>query len=201
MSSAPTATFSTRGSRAVPALPGATSTRATRSLCASFQASACSRPPPPTTSTVSGPLDDGADSGAGRGAHVGTTPRPDAALVLHGRDAVHVGPPPAPSVHGPGAPLPGTPPAGFYRPPPQIRSLARRCGSFRSTEGADCKCRISSPRPRFVGCSRIDIEPHINRTKAPTTMSVDRSFYRCMRRWGVEEYFLKAEAHAAREAD
>ena len=58
MSSARTETFSTRGSRAVPALPGATSTRATRSLCASFQASACSRPPPPTTSTVSGSFED-----------------------------------------------------------------------------------------------------------------------------------------------
>src|SRR5206468_2686421 len=36
-------------SRAVPAFPGATYTRATRGLCAIFHASACSRPPPPTT--------------------------------------------------------------------------------------------------------------------------------------------------------
>ena len=67
MSSAPTATFSTRGSRAVPALPGATSTRSTRSLCASFHASACSRPPPPTTSTVSGPFEDGENPESGAG--------------------------------------------------------------------------------------------------------------------------------------
>jgi hypothetical protein len=45
------ATFATPGSRAVPALPGATNTFATRGDCASFHASACSRPPPPMTRT------------------------------------------------------------------------------------------------------------------------------------------------------
>ena len=39
------------GSSAVPALPGATITSVTRGDCASFQASACSRPPPPMTRT------------------------------------------------------------------------------------------------------------------------------------------------------
>ncbi len=38
-------------SAAVPALPGATNTSSTRLDCASFQARACSRPPPPTTRT------------------------------------------------------------------------------------------------------------------------------------------------------
>src|SRR6185437_3151300 len=42
-------TFASAGSRAVPALPGATNTFATRGDRASFHASACSRPPPPTT--------------------------------------------------------------------------------------------------------------------------------------------------------
>ena len=42
------------GSRAVPALPGATNTLATRGDCATFHASACSRPPPPTTRTFIG---------------------------------------------------------------------------------------------------------------------------------------------------
>src|SRR5512139_42906 len=42
-------TFSTPSSRAVPALPGATRTFETRGLRASFQASACSRPPEPMT--------------------------------------------------------------------------------------------------------------------------------------------------------
>src|SRR5215831_18956910 len=42
-------TFSTPGSRAVPPLPGATYTFWTRGLCASLQASACSRPPLPMT--------------------------------------------------------------------------------------------------------------------------------------------------------
>ena len=42
-------TFS--ASIAVPALPGATNTRSTRELWAIFQASACSRPPLPITST------------------------------------------------------------------------------------------------------------------------------------------------------
>ena len=39
------------GSRAVPALPGATKTLHTRGDCAIFHASACSRPPPPMTRT------------------------------------------------------------------------------------------------------------------------------------------------------
>src|SRR5205814_4224375 len=43
--------FSTPVSVAVPPLPGATNTFCTRGLCASFQASACSRPPAPTTSS------------------------------------------------------------------------------------------------------------------------------------------------------
>ena len=47
-----TATFTSAGSRAVPALPGATNTRATRGLCAIFHASACSRPPPPIDEDV-----------------------------------------------------------------------------------------------------------------------------------------------------
>src|SRR5699024_9054037 len=44
------ATFSTPGSLAVPALPGATNTFSTFGDCASFHASACSRPPLPSTS-------------------------------------------------------------------------------------------------------------------------------------------------------
>src|SRR5436190_7635456 len=44
------ATFLRCGSSPVPALPGATKTASTRSPCASFQASACSRPPLPMTS-------------------------------------------------------------------------------------------------------------------------------------------------------
>src|SRR5580658_10788923 len=51
MSSAATATLRTFGSAALPALPGATSTAATRAAAAHFHASACSRPPPPTIST------------------------------------------------------------------------------------------------------------------------------------------------------
>ena len=43
------ATLTSASSRAVPALPGATYTRATRGLCAIFHASACSLPPPPMT--------------------------------------------------------------------------------------------------------------------------------------------------------
>src|SRR4051812_25873467 len=43
------ATFSTPVSVAVPPLPGATKTFCTRGLLASFHASACSRPPDPTT--------------------------------------------------------------------------------------------------------------------------------------------------------
>ena len=42
-------TFSSPSSRAVPALPGATSTFETRGERASFHASACSRPPEPMT--------------------------------------------------------------------------------------------------------------------------------------------------------
>ena len=44
-----TGAFSTPVSVAVPPLPGATNTFCTRGLSASFQASACSRPPLPTT--------------------------------------------------------------------------------------------------------------------------------------------------------
>ena len=47
----PTATFRRCGSSAVPALPGATMTSETFSDWAHFHASACSRPPLPTTST------------------------------------------------------------------------------------------------------------------------------------------------------
>src|SRR5262245_58636127 len=50
-SSAPTSTLRTRGSVAVPPLPGATSTSETFGDCATFQASACSRPPLPTIRT------------------------------------------------------------------------------------------------------------------------------------------------------
>src|SRR3990172_1265317 len=49
-------TFSTPGSRAVPPFPGATNTFWPRGLGASFQAIACSRPPPPMTrSFIRGP--------------------------------------------------------------------------------------------------------------------------------------------------
>ena len=48
MSSAATLTLRTRGSVAVPPLPGATSTSETFGDCAHFHASACSRPPEPT---------------------------------------------------------------------------------------------------------------------------------------------------------
>ena len=51
MSVAGTGTLRTFGSRAVPALPGATNTSATRGEAAHFQASACSRPPEPTMRT------------------------------------------------------------------------------------------------------------------------------------------------------
>src|SRR5438477_1295825 len=47
-------TLVTPGSRAVPAFPGATNTFASRLEVASFHASACSRPPPPTTRTFNG---------------------------------------------------------------------------------------------------------------------------------------------------
>jgi hypothetical protein len=45
------ATFSHLASVAVPALPGATKTFATRESCATFQARACSRPPLPMIKT------------------------------------------------------------------------------------------------------------------------------------------------------
>ena len=48
-SSASTATQTTPGSWAIAALPGATITWLTPGSAASFQANACSRPPPPTT--------------------------------------------------------------------------------------------------------------------------------------------------------
>jgi hypothetical protein len=51
MSLASTSTLRHLSSCAVPALPGATSTSLTRGDCASFQASACSRPPEPMTRT------------------------------------------------------------------------------------------------------------------------------------------------------
>ena len=50
------ATLVSPGSRAVPALPGATNTLATRGDCAIFHASACSRPPPPMTRMFIAPL-------------------------------------------------------------------------------------------------------------------------------------------------
>src|SRR5689334_4666103 len=53
-SSAATSTLRTRGSVAVPPLPGATSTPETLGDCAHFQASACSRPPEPTIRTFMG---------------------------------------------------------------------------------------------------------------------------------------------------
>src|SRR5258708_7279792 len=49
ISSAGIAMFLTFASRAVPELPGATNTCVTPGDCASFHASACSRPPEPTT--------------------------------------------------------------------------------------------------------------------------------------------------------
>src|SRR5262249_21726712 len=55
MSSASTPMLRTRGSAAVPALPGATRTSVTRAAPAHFQASACSRPPPPTIRTFMAP--------------------------------------------------------------------------------------------------------------------------------------------------
>ncbi len=48
------ATFSHLASVAVPALPGATKTFATRGSWATFQARACSRPPLPMMSTFMG---------------------------------------------------------------------------------------------------------------------------------------------------
>src|SRR5690606_1447170 len=48
---AATATFRVFGSRAVPALPGATRTSRTSGDCAAFHAIACSRPPPPMIRT------------------------------------------------------------------------------------------------------------------------------------------------------
>ncbi len=55
MSVACTATLRTFGSRAVPALPGATNTSVTRVDAAHFQASACSRPPAPTIENFHAP--------------------------------------------------------------------------------------------------------------------------------------------------
>src|SRR3954471_448124 len=49
-----TGAFSRPGSVAVPPLPGATNTFCTRGLCASFHASACSRPPEPMTRSFIG---------------------------------------------------------------------------------------------------------------------------------------------------
>src|SRR6185503_7310923 len=54
-SSAATSTLRTRGSVAVPPLPGATSTSETFGDWAHFHASACSRPPEPTINTFIGP--------------------------------------------------------------------------------------------------------------------------------------------------
>src|SRR5262245_13135619 len=51
MSSAAMSTLVTRGSSAVPALPGATYTALTCEACATFHASACSRPPDPMMRT------------------------------------------------------------------------------------------------------------------------------------------------------
>ncbi|MNJ80293.1 hypothetical protein D3C77_786200 [compost metagenome] len=54
ISSTSMATFSHLASVAVPALPGAMNTFSTRLSCATFQASACSRPPLPMISTFMG---------------------------------------------------------------------------------------------------------------------------------------------------
>src|SRR5882672_2298849 len=51
MSSAAIGTLTVFGSSAVPALPGATKIALTRGAAATFQANACSRPPPPMIST------------------------------------------------------------------------------------------------------------------------------------------------------
>src|SRR5207244_105746 len=78
-SSAATSTLRTRGSVAVPPLPGATSTSETFGDFAHFQASACSRPPEPTINTFM--------SGAGsvpEVAHAGEHHRH--AVLVGGRD-------------------------------------------------------------------------------------------------------------------
>src|SRR5512134_1311940 len=72
-------------SRAVPALPGATITRETRGECASFQASACSRPPEPMTSSFIGSVPEVPDAGEHHG---------DAVLVRGGDDFVVAEAPP-----------------------------------------------------------------------------------------------------------
>src|SRR3954464_13854080 len=101
-SSAATSTLRTRGSVAVPPLPGATRTSDTLGDCAHFQASACSRPPPPTIRTFMGPRRAGSVTEmaharehhghavfVGRGDHFLVAP---AAARLHdGRDAVFGG--------------------------------------------------------------------------------------------------------------
>ncbi len=53
------ATFVSVASRAVPALPGATNTLATRALCAIFHANACSLPPEPMTRMFKDPANAG----------------------------------------------------------------------------------------------------------------------------------------------
>ena len=73
------------GSSAVPALPGATRTSDTRGDCASFQASACSRPPPPMTRSFTASVPEVA--------HAGEDHR-DAALVGGGDDLVVAHEPP-----------------------------------------------------------------------------------------------------------
>src|SRR6185437_287485 len=91
-------TLQRSGSAAVPALPGATNTFETRGDCAIFHASACSRPPPPTTRTFtsprpSPPRGEGAErSEAGEGRRITSVPEVphagehhrDAALVRRG---------------------------------------------------------------------------------------------------------------------
>src|SRR5690606_4077830 len=71
-SSTLTAALRQRASVAVPALPGATITSDTRRDCASFQASACSRPPEPMTRTFM--LDSCARAAAPRGWHLAVAP-------------------------------------------------------------------------------------------------------------------------------
>src|SRR3569623_1200907 len=77
------ATFSTLGSRAVPALPGATYTLSTRGDCAVFQARACSRPPLPMINTFMT-----ASIGSDRVAK--DTARPRCCLELHRRPRARI---------------------------------------------------------------------------------------------------------------
>src|SRR3569623_2015705 len=77
------ATFSTLGSRAVPALPGATYTLSTRGDCAVFQARACSRPPLPMINTFMT-----ASIGSVRVAK--DTARPRCCLELHRRPRARI---------------------------------------------------------------------------------------------------------------